>query len=71
MGELCEHQRTSDIWVVEVRPPEHECIFCHVERIEGVLKSLVRALDLIAGTHGAECANPRAEAAEALRQLSR
>jgi hypothetical protein len=31
----------------------------------------VRALDLIAGTHGAECANPRAEAAEALRQLRR
>jgi hypothetical protein len=31
----------------------------------------VRALDLIAGTHGAECANPRAEAAEALRRLRR
>jgi hypothetical protein len=44
MAELCEHQKTAETWVVEVRPPEYECIFCHVERLEAVLRFARKAI---------------------------
>jgi hypothetical protein len=45
MAELCEHQKTSGTWTVEVRPPEHECIFCHVERLESLLREMRAKLE--------------------------
>lgn len=41
------------------------------ESLRAQVEVAVRALDLIAGTHGTECAHPRAEAAEALREMNR
>jgi hypothetical protein len=44
MGELCEHQKQAGTWTVEVRPPNYECIFCHVDRLEALLRESYHAL---------------------------
>ena len=44
MAELCDHQKQAATWTVEVRPPEHECIFCHVDRLEALLRETYCAL---------------------------
>jgi hypothetical protein len=60
MAELCEHQKQSGTWTVEVRPPNHTCIFCHVDRIESLLQECRDVLDQ-AAANAADCtsATPR------------
>ena len=47
MAELCEHQKIAATWTVEVRPPDYDCIFCHVDRLESALGQVRPALKWI------------------------